>query len=89
MCFFGGGGGAPQVIYRDNPATQIPPPLPAPSPTAMNDSMTPAMDVQPSSGDVTSAPDYKGTSVFKINRNYVNPMATEDMGIDSGLQYLG
>lgn len=93
MCFFGGmggGGGAPQVMYRDNPANQIAPPLPAPAPVMMNQDVTPASEADNgSSTGAPQTPDYRGTSIFKINRNAMDNTTAQDMGIDSGVSYLG
>lgn len=82
MCMFGGGGGAPQVVYRDNPAPVVSPPATLPPP--MNsDPVGPA-----SASDSTKS--NMGTSVFKITKNgYVPSNDYTDQGIDNGVQYLG
>ena len=81
MCMFGGGGGAPQVVYRDNPAPVAVPPATLPPP--MNND-----PVGPASLDTTK--NNTGTSVFKINKNpFVVSNDYVDQGIDNGVQYLG
>lgn len=86
MCFMGGGGGAPQVVYRDNPNSVTAPTAPTP-PTPMNDGVEPATsmaDIENQSGTRGL-----GTSVFKINKDAQMANDYEDQGIDSGISYLG
>ncbi|NBO99838.1 MAG: hypothetical protein EBU90_06880 [Proteobacteria bacterium] len=85
---FGGGGGAPQVVYRDAPQVQQPPvpPLPAPPPpTPMNDGVAPAQDL----ATLDNNKNLKGTSIFKINSDSTGQNDYTDQGIDSGLSYFG
>ncbi len=86
MCFMGGGGGAPQVVYRDNP-TSVTAPTPPTPPTPMNDSIVPAGETD--AGMAESQARGLGTSVFKINKDPQMTNEYQDQMIDSGISYLG
>lgn len=86
MCFMGGGGGAPQIVYRDNPNNVSAPTPPAP-PTPMNNGVAPANADE----RTMDAPAIKGlgTSIFKINKDSQLANDYQDQGLDSGISYLG
>ena len=89
MCMFGGGGGGqPQIVYKDVYKDAPLAPLPAPAPTMMNSGVSPAND-NISTSDVVEDPSKSsmGTSIFKINRDPVVTNDYQDQGLDSGLYY--